>query len=81
MCLGAEGANAEVGDLYTREVFVSAPAQVIVIRLTCSRKGALNGIVRFVSLLQSKTEAIDDNTIRLTGKAPSVSIPSYLHNG
>ncbi|WP_353069177.1 glycoside hydrolase N-terminal domain-containing protein [Tunturibacter empetritectus] len=77
---GAEGANAEVGDLYIREVFVSAPAQVIVIRLTCSRKGALNGIVRFVSLLQSKTEAIDDNTIRLIGKAPSVSIPSYLHN-
>jgi alpha-L-fucosidase 2 len=66
------------GDVYTREVFVSAPAQIVVVRLTCSRKGGLNCKVAFASKLQSKTEAIDDRTLHLTGKAPSKSEPNYL---
>jgi alpha-L-fucosidase 2 len=66
------------GDIYTREVFVSAPAQVVVVHLTCSRKGGLNCKVGFASLLQSKTETVDSRTLHLTGKAPSESVPNYL---
>ncbi|WP_353062420.1 glycoside hydrolase family 95 protein [Tunturibacter psychrotolerans] len=67
-----------VAEIYTREVFVSAPAQVIVVHLACSRKGGLNCTVSFVSQLQSKIEAIDGQTLHLTGKAPSESVPFYL---
>ena len=76
----AEGSTAVTADSYTREVFVSVAAQVIVTRLTCSRQGGLNARVSFASLLQSKAEAIDDHTLHLTGKAPSVSVPAYLHS-
>ena len=66
------------GATYTREVFASAPAQVIVVRLTCSRPGRLNGTARFASQLQPKIETPDANTLHLTGKAPSYSEPNYL---
>jgi alpha-L-fucosidase 2 len=66
------------GNRYVRETFVSTPAQLVVVRLTSSKKGGLNGIIRLKSLLESKAEAIDDHTIHLTGKAPSESLPNYL---
>ena len=62
---------------YTREVFASAPAQVVVTRLGCSKRGGLNCKVRMTSQLKSKVEATGSE-IRLTGKAPSESAPSYL---
>ncbi len=65
---------------YTREVFVSAPAQVVVVRLSCSQAGGLSGTVRLKSLLQSKAEALSDRTLHLTGKAPSLSVPNYLRS-
>ena len=66
------------GAVYTREVFVSAPAQLVVVRVSCSKEGGLNCKVEFSSLLQSKREALDDRTLHLTGKAPSESAPKYL---
>jgi alpha-L-fucosidase 2 len=72
--------TSKTGDsaIYTREVFVSAPAQLVVVRLGCSREGGLNCKVEFSSLLQSKSEAFNDRTLHLTGKAPSESAPNYL---
>jgi alpha-L-fucosidase 2 len=63
---------------FTREVFASAPDQVIAVRLTASQPGKLTFTVRADSPLRSKSETIPENTLRLTGKAPSHVEPSYL---
>ncbi|MEO8735785.1 MAG: glycoside hydrolase family 95 protein [Edaphobacter sp.] len=63
---------------YGREVFVSAPAQVVVARLTCSKPGGLNGRVSLTSALRSKLGAGDEREILLQGKAPEESAPNYL---
>jgi alpha-L-fucosidase 2 len=65
------------GASFTREVFASQPAQVVVTRLTCSQAGGLNCKVRLSSQLRSRIEATG-NEIRLTGKAPNESAPNYL---
>ncbi|HVJ09186.1 MAG TPA: glycoside hydrolase family 95 protein [Acidisarcina sp.] len=61
---------------YTREVFVSAPDQIIVCRLTSSKPAALSCTVKLTSQLRSKSEA-KHGAILLTGKAPSESVPQY----
>ena len=69
----------EAGDtVYTREVFASAPGQVVVVRLSSSKPGQLNCNVHLASQLRSKLEASGANEIHLTGKAPKESAPSYL---
>lgn len=69
----------QVGDCrYTREVFSSAPDQVMVVRLSASKPSSLNCAVRLTSQLRSKSESTSSGEIRLTGKAPSVSLPNYL---
>jgi len=71
----------QAGDIrYTREIFSSAPDQVVVVRLSASKPSALNCEIRLTSQLQSKSEATYDGEIRLTGKAPSKSIPNYLRD-
>jgi alpha-L-fucosidase 2 len=65
------------GATFTREVFASEPAQVVVTRLSCSKAGGLNCKVHLSSQLRSKVEAAGDE-IRLTGKAPNESAPNYL---
>lgn len=67
------------GTRYTRETFASAPDQVIAVRFTATRRGALNCIVRMESLLQHSTKATD-RMIVLSGKAPADSVPNYLHS-
>lgn len=62
---------------YIREVFVSTPDQVIVIRLTASRSQSLNCTLKLTSQMQSSSKASGE-TILLSGKAPSVSVPNYL---
>ena len=66
------------GTTYTREVFVSAPAQVVAVRLSCSKPGGLNCKVRLASKLKSKVEAAGASGIQLMGKAPEESAPNYL---
>ena len=64
--------------IYTREVFASAPAQVIVARFTCSQPGGLDCRVRLTSQLKSKMAGSGESHIVLTGKAPAESAPNYL---
>lgn len=67
------------GSLMKRETLVSAPAQLIVMRLTSSKREALRCTVRLKSLLQSTAEAKGSGIV-LSGKAPANSVPNYLHS-
>lgn len=63
------------GVKFTREYFVSAPDQIMVIKLTSSKKGALNFDINSSSLLKYKTE-VKDNQLAMNGVAPI-----YEHHG
>ena len=63
------------GVKFTREYFVSAPDQIMVIKLTTSQKGALNFDINSSSLLKYKTE-VKDNQLAMNGVAPI-----YEHSG
>ena len=65
------------GATYTRQVFTSTPAQLVVTRLACSKPGGLNCQVRLKSQLHAQLE-VTGSEIRLTGKAPNESAPNYL---
>ena len=66
------------GVTYTREVFVSAPDQVIVVRLTASQKGKLNVVAATKSPLHYTMTAMGNRDMTMTGKAPAHTDPSYL---
>jgi len=55
---------------YTREVFTSFPSKAMVVRLTASKKGALNFNVALNSKLRFNTSAAAANLLVLKGKAP-----------
>ncbi|MFH6993340.1 glycosyl hydrolase family 95 catalytic domain-containing protein [Flavobacterium sp. FlaQc-48] len=57
------------GIKFTREYFVSAPDQIMVIKLTSSAKGALNFDINLKSLLKSNVE-VRSNILVMTGFAP-----------
>ncbi|UUF15316.1 MULTISPECIES: glycosyl hydrolase family 95 catalytic domain-containing protein [Flavobacterium] len=57
------------GIKYTREYFVSAPDQIMVIKLAADQKGALNFDINLKSLLQSNIE-VRNNILVMTGSAP-----------
>jgi alpha-L-fucosidase 2 len=63
---------------YSREIFVSAPDQVIVIRLLANRKNALNFSARTQSPLYAKSSVINSNEIVMKGQAPVHTDPSYM---
>ena len=67
------------GIRYTREYFISHPDQIMIIRLTSSKKGALNADVMFNSLLKFKSSG-DKNKLVITGYAPIHAEPSYRGN-
>ncbi|MBO0929528.1 glycoside hydrolase family 95 protein [Fibrella sp. HMF5036] len=67
------------GVTYTRDYFVSQPDQVMVIRLTSSKKGALSFSVRLNSLLNNNVSAAS-NTLKIKGYAPIHAEPSYRGN-
>ncbi|WP_064196228.1 MULTISPECIES: glycosyl hydrolase family 95 catalytic domain-containing protein [Emticicia] len=64
------------GVKYTREYFVSYPDQIMVIKLTSSKKGALSFDVKFNSLLKYKT-IVNDKTLKINGYAPIHAEPNY----
>jgi alpha-L-fucosidase 2 len=64
------------GVKYTREYFISYPDQMMVIRLTSSKKGALNFGVKFESQLKN-TISIADNVLNVKGYAPVHAEPNY----
>jgi alpha-L-fucosidase 2 len=71
------------GVKFTREYFVSAPDQIMVIKLTSSQKGALNFDINSNSLLKFKKE-VKNNVLTMNGFAPIhensgyIVVPSFL---
>jgi alpha-L-fucosidase 2 len=63
---------------FTREFFVSDPAQVMVIRLKSSVKGALNFMISTQSPHPIMKTILSDNQMLMRGKTPSLSTPSYV---
>ena len=64
------------GVKFTREYFVSAPDQIMVIKLTSSQKGTLNFDINSTSLLKFKTET-KNNMLIMNGFAPIHENPGY----
>ena len=68
-----------IGDVnYKREVFASAPDQVIVIKLSASKAKQLHVTFSTRSQLRYHIKVISNNEISLNGKAPSHVSPSYV---
>lgn len=65
---------------FTREFFVSAPAQVMVMRLKASTKGALNFWVSPRSIHPILKSVLADNQIVIRGKTPAHASPSYVND-
>ena len=63
---------------YRREIFVSAPAQVIVVRLTSSKKGALNFTASTQSQHPVTKLVLGANELAIRGKTPAYSAPNYV---
>jgi len=55
---------------FKREAFISAPDQVLVLRVTATRPHALNTTISLDSLLQRSTASPTSQQLLLTGKAP-----------
>jgi alpha-L-fucosidase 2 len=54
---------------FQREAFVSAPDQVLVLRVTASKPHQISGILTLDGPLQKTVKALADNRLLLTGKA------------
>lgn len=67
------------GVKYSREYLVSYPDQVMVIKLSSSKKGALSFDLKFNSLLRYHTST-KDGVLKSNGNAPLDAAPSYLGN-
>jgi len=68
------------GVKYIREYFISYPDQMMVIKLTSSKTGALNFGVKFESQLKNKVSIVD-NELNVNGYAPMHAEPNYRGNG
>ncbi len=64
------------GNEYTREVFVSAPDQVMVIRLTVEEPGSLDFTMSASSLLEHSLSS-EGVSLHLDGRAPVHAEPNY----
>jgi alpha-L-fucosidase 2 len=69
----ADGVN------YTREIFVSAPDQVVVLRLTADKKGALNVTASARSPHPATKLAVGRDELIVRGKAPAHADPNYVN--
>ena len=67
------------GVAYSREAFVSAPHQVLVIRLTANRLASIGLDLELASPLRSNSQAQGD-TLTLSGEAPGFLEPIYGQN-
>ncbi|WP_229214978.1 glycoside hydrolase family 95 protein [Dyadobacter bucti] len=66
------------GTEYSREVFISAPDQVMVVKLKAGKKGALNFTASTSSPLVYNNVAIANDQLAMKGQAPSHTDPNYL---
>jgi len=62
---------------YSRDVFVSYPAQLIIIRLAASQPEALNFALRFGSQLPFKTGKNENDQLIADGRGPIHAEPNY----
>ncbi|HZI54819.1 MAG TPA: glycoside hydrolase N-terminal domain-containing protein, partial [Chitinophagaceae bacterium] len=67
------------GTQYKREIFSSAPDQIMVVRLSANKPKQLNIEVAAKSILRYRTEVVSSNEIILKGKAPAHVDPSYFN--
>ena len=74
--VGADGKSTT----FTREAFASYPDQVIVIRLTADRKGALTFGASLSTQLHFGKSSLGDAEMRITGRAP-VHVDNYDKKG
>ncbi|HEY5824926.1 MAG TPA: glycoside hydrolase family 95 protein, partial [Cyclobacteriaceae bacterium] len=65
---------------YVRELFSSAPDQLIIIRLTASQPKSLNFLIETTSPLYHQKEMLNDHEIALRGRAPSHIDPNYMQS-
>jgi alpha-L-fucosidase 2 len=65
---------------YTREVFVSAPDQVLVVWLGCDQPGRLSFAATLGSQLRHSTHRANPTGLALDGQCPRHVAPSYLHS-
>ena len=68
------------GARFTREIFVSAPDQVLVVRLGCDQPGKIGFTATLDSLLRASAAGVGPNEAALRGKAPSHVDPNYLRD-
>jgi alpha-L-fucosidase 2 len=67
---------------FSREYLMSHPDQIMIVKLTADKKGALNFSVKFNSLLQYKT-SVENNVLKADGYAPyyvAHNIQKYVTN-
>lgn len=67
------------GVQYSREVFTSAPDNILIVRLSASRPGALSFDVSASSQLKFSTESSEAKELIVNGKAPSHVNPNYYN--
>ena len=65
------------GVTYYRSLFVSAPDQALVVRLTADRPGSLTLAASLSSPLKSASETVGADTLRLSGRTPAHVEPDY----
>jgi len=68
------------GTTYTREIFSSAPDQVILIRIRSDKPGQVNLVATLNSLLHYYNTASGPDQLILKGKAPAHVDPSYYND-
>lgn len=68
------------GTTYTREIFSSAPDQVILIRIRSDKPGQINLVATLNSLLHYHNTAPGPDQLNLKGKAPAHVDPSYYND-
>ena len=65
------------GTRFSRQVFASAPDQVIIVRITADKPGKINVLVNSKSILRYTTTAVGNNALVMKGKAPAHVDPNY----
>ncbi len=63
---------------YTREAFVSAPDQLMVVRISADVPGSISLTARFDSQLRHTVHAQQTRFLRMMGTAPTRSLPNYV---
>ena len=67
------------GTIYTRQMFISTPDQVIIMHFTSSVKGKLNFKVSTRSQLRFQNGVMSNSELVMHGKAPAHTDPNYIN--